>query len=320
MNHATPKAPINEQTHPASPHHREPTTGEGSRTRESSDRSLTSPAANALDWKICALGSSFDLDEVLAAAPATEILPELDALVPPNPNASPKPIRRVDQPHSGLTLLELVVVLMILVALAGVVVPLVSDSVVDSLDTGTRASLTALRDVVSTYWIDSGSSKKLPRPEAASITAGRADHPQLIFLFVNPTTLDDNNPMTSDTEFTFNAAYRVGWRGPYLRQATGRFPNPVDIVESSPLPLGSKPTYAEAGFFPANRYGEPGDSVIVDPWGNPIVIQNPGATAGVQDVRLVSAGPNGVLSTDPTVMTSLLGSTGDDIYVAFTLR
>lgn len=294
MNHATPKAPINEQTHPASPHHREPTTGEGSRTRESSDRSLTSPAANALDWKICALGSSFDLDEVLATAPATEILPGLDALVPPNPMASPKPIRRVDQPRSGLTLLELVVVLMITVALAGVMVPLVTDSATEAREKAAEASLTALRDVVANYWIDSGALKRLPRPNLM-VTPTRQDAPQLVFLFANP----DHYP---DATFTFDPTYRVGWRGPYLREATG--------------------IYTVGGTF-TTRYGESGDAAVVDPWGNPIVIQNPGPIAvGLQDVRLVSAGPNGVIDISPTTFSSALNDSndGDDVYVAFTLR
>ena len=63
----------------------------------------------------------------------------------------------------------------------------------------------------------------------------------------------------------------------------------------------------------------------MDGWGNPIVIQNPGLTSdGGQDVRLVSAGPNGIVNIDPTVSTAALLATpslaGDDIWISFELR
>lgn len=282
MNHATPKAPINEQTHPASPHHREPTAGEGSRTRESSDRSLTSPAANALDWKICALGSSFDLDEVVAAAPATEILPGLDALVPPNPMASPKPIRRVDQPRSGLTLVELVVVLMITVALASVVVPLVSDHVTDATETTTKTTLAEIRNAVTLFRQDDDRSPK--------------QLPTIHDLFVDPTS--------GTPAFRFDPTYKIGWRGPYLREATGSYE--IGVPDAT---------------FTAN-YGNTGDRALLDAWGHPVMIQTPGAVNGVQDVRVVSAGRNGVIEILPATFSSALNDSndGDDVYVAFSLR
>ena len=129
--------------------------------------------------------------------------------------------------------------------------------------------------------------------------SGRLTTPQLRYLFVNP--------LTEDTTVTYNPAYRLGWRGPYLVANTGS----VYTINTA------------AGFL--EQYGENGDPTVLDGWGNPIVIQNPGILAdGGQDVRLVSAGPNGVVNIDPTIPTATLLATpslaGDDVWVSFELR
>ena len=64
---------------------------------------------------------------------------------------------------------------------------------------------------------------------------------------------------------------------------------------------------------------------MLDGWGNPIVIQNPGTWAdGGQDVHLVSAGPNGIVNIDPTTSTATLlanpSLAGDDVYLYFEVR
>jgi hypothetical protein len=110
-----------------------------------------------------------------------------------------------------------------------------------------------------------------------------------------------------------------GWRGPYLKCPAGEFPHP----RSRRRPGDG--TFAERGFFPdisglrlpeafslddASVYGFPGEPAVIDPWGNPYVLQIPPAQAfsavsatNVSDVvrfayaRVVSAGPDGVLST-----------------------
>ena len=121
----------------------------------------------------------------------------------------------------------------------------------------------------------------------------------------------------------WSEAGRRGWRGPYVRLDSGRgctaFPHPGDRRGADDS------SFADRGFFPSVPnlslpadyrdgyvYGFPGEPALIDPWGNPYVLQVPppqafatggGALAGVDDVerfryaRLVSAGPDGILST-----------------------
>ena len=161
----------------------------------------------------------------------------------------------------GLTLLELVVALAIVVATASVAVLSSGALLQDSRGDVTRQSLRGLRDVIAqTYWQDNASA--LPRPNmAVTITQfpNRQNAAQLRYLFVNPAT--------EDTTVTYNPAYRLGWRGPYMVANNG-------AVYS----INTAANFTE-------QYGENGDPTVLDGWGNPIVIQNPGTWAdGGQDV------------------------------------
>jgi type II secretory pathway pseudopilin PulG len=198
----------------------------------------------------------------------------------------------------ALTLAELVVVLTILATVSAMVVPMAGSLVADSRDVLTRHSLARLREVIAqTYWQDSG--RQLPRPGEVGLAAERVDYPQVRYLFVNPST----NP--ESTTVTFDPAYRLGWRGPYL------------VHNNDSLYA----THIANGF--TNVYGENGDPTVLDGWGNPIVIQNPGTLAdGRQDVRLVSAGPDGVLDTPRATLTEALTAAviGDDVVLSFQVR
>ena len=111
-----------------------------------------------------------------------------------------------------------------------------------------------------------------------------------------------------------------GWRGPYLHVPVAAFPSAEDRRYKD------DPTFSERGFWPpvtglklppeilagedgCSVYGFPGESAAVDPWGNPYVLQIPPAQAfpgtntnlpenvRFEYARVVSAGPDGVLST-----------------------
>jgi type II secretory pathway pseudopilin PulG len=187
--------------------------------------------------------------------------------------------------------MELIVVLGILAALAGLVVPLMNGVANDAQQTTTQATMKALREAVLAYYQDM-KGIPLPRPlPGTSFTIDATGIPQslkeLQFLpsdvSGNPIQLDANG-----NSIQFNPATRRGWRGPYVVQATGRF------ASSPPL---------DASFYPAgNPYGNPGDPAFLDGWGNPVVLQWPSVgSSGVNDpnqdlaarvlnVRLVSAG------------------------------
>jgi prepilin-type N-terminal cleavage/methylation domain-containing protein len=121
-------------------------------------------------------------------------------------------------------------------------------------------------------------------------------------------------------EFIFwNDERSRGWRGPYAKGFSGRFPN------ASEKRFVDDADFYNRGFFPkidylrlpeefslngASVYGFPGEPAIIDPWGNPYVLQIPPAQAfsamsatNVSDslrfkyARIVSAGPDGILST-----------------------
>lgn len=258
MNHTLHKAPITDQAHAAGQSH---------------------------DWKKLRIGDGFELDEVVVAPPTAPVaaaevvvVEDLDRrLTKTNTSDSSTKQRR-----SGLTLLELVVVLMITVALAAMAIPLVGNHVTEATRTSTLATLAEIRNAVTLFWQD---DDRLPK-----------QLPRIHDLFVDPTT--------GTTAFRFEPTYKLGWRGPYLREATGSY----EIGE----PHAS---------FTAS-YGLTGDRALRDAWGHAVVIQTPGATNGVQDVRVVSAGANGVIDILPATFSSALNdlNDGDDVYVTFTLR
>ena len=111
-----------------------------------------------------------------------------------------------------------------------------------------------------------------------------------------------------------------GWRGPYVAPPHGEFPRAADRR------FRDDNTAAERGFFPnvaslylaedlrravngCSAYGFPGEPAILDPWGNPYVLQVPPPQAFSrspatvapetrwQYARLVCAGPDGRLDT-----------------------
>ena len=115
-----------------------------------------------------------------------------------------------------------------------------------------------------------------------------------------------------------------GWRGPYL--LSGGAAAPADVFpEPDARRDATDATFAERGFFPdvvhlslpddylPNRpWGFPGEPALLDPWDDPYVLQVPPPQAfvnpsgGLADVgeterfryaRIVSAGPDGILST-----------------------
>jgi len=218
------------------------------------------------------------------------------------------PKSKIQNPRfkSGLTLAELLVVIAVLSVLGSLVLPVVGNYLAESRGDVTRQSLARLREVISQYWQDRVQLTNgvrvnaLPQPNpSVAQTPSRLSYPQVAFLFWNPNFTIPNETVDYDP------TYRVGWRGPYLACS------------------GATYTINTAANF-TEQYGENGDPTVLDGWANPIVIQNPGlAPDGVgQDVRLVSAGPDGVVNTPPGVLTANLlpGQTGDDVYVSFELR
>ena len=187
-------------------------------------------------------------------------------------------------------MLELLVVLVVLIALAGIVVPLLTGVSESARDQATRETMRQVQQLLlDRYRFDMqgiGSTsdpvvrRGFPGPDTAHLVpTSRLDRPQLLFLFVNPAT--------NLSGATYDPVTKRGWRGPYLpRGRFGIYP-------------GLTPATAAARGFDS-RFGEPGDETVLDAWGNPIVILN-----GTTSPELVSAGPDGSLNVLPNITVPL---------------
>lgn len=170
-----------------------------------------------------------------------------------------------------MTLLELVLVVAVMAILAGMVVPLLGGVTDTAQNDGTEASLSELRDVIM-------GREGLPGFRA---DAGRMPT-RLGELFVQPADLGAFNPQT-----------RRGWRGPYIMNATRIYADPVPSANAANPASG--------------YYGLAGDPAVADAWFRPIVLQTPAdpnydAETNARYVRLISAGPDGVITTSPVLL------------------
>lgn len=169
-------------------------------------------------------------------------------------------MKRIRPIRSGLTLIELLTVLTILIAVAGLVAPMVGNMQHDARSDVAQVNMRRLRDMVMAYWADM--DRRLPKSDDSS-------SPQLQFLFMPP-----SYPAPMDHLNSFDPTTRLGWRGPYGMS-----------VGTYPFAAG------DAGGF-SNAFGSSGAPVILDPWNKPFVIELASATV----VRIRSAGPNMVLN------------------------
>jgi prepilin-type N-terminal cleavage/methylation domain-containing protein len=207
----------------------------------------------------------------------------------------------------GLTLLELLVVLTILIALGTLIVPMIGGFGRKSQQLATWENLARLRDlIVDRYAADMDGD--LPRPAAVELGSGahqRKNHPQLRYLFINPDTRD----ITPTPNATMLSNRR--WQGPYVKHGGARYRLDTDNNFTDTYGLGDDTTT-----------GIGGDPIVVDAWGRPIVIQEPSThgafTPDATDrtyTRLVSAGPNGRIDTSLSIQMPIKAERGDDIVV-----
>lgn len=204
--------------------------------------------------------------------------------------------RSGSQRRSALTLLELVVVMVVLVALAGMVVPMFDSVNTQTQSATTLASLRQLQTLIlNTYvpnmkgadisnggWSSYGLSAVpinfdgLPR---GLTTSGILNQPSLVWLFQNPACVCGAGTAASAPSFSYTT--NLGWNGPYLTAGISVYP-------------GLNANAASNGF--TSTYGSAGDPTVLDGWGNPIVIAyvyDPSQQSPYQYYFvLLSAGPN----------------------------
>lgn len=213
--------------------------------------------------------------------------------------------------RAGVTLLEMIVVLVILVAIAALVVPLVDGTVQQSRDGVTRGSLVQLREVLlNRYGADmSAEMDGYPRPNPAP--PDRVQHPQLHFLFVKPNNAPPYDPIA-----------RRGWNGPYVQHTGAR----LDLATLKFRGMAGAELQAErrkygVGPDELNRNITP-DATVLDAWGVPIILQVPtDPTPGLTDndrskhARLISAGADGIFDTPAIPFYPSVAQCGDDIVL-----
>ena len=200
----------------------------------------------------------------------------------------------------GMTLLELTVVLLILLALAGLVVPYTSGISQQAQCDATDASMVAIRNAimgggaVPGFYADT--LGKLPR----SKEGGSAYLYKLRYLFEMDSELSTYNPKT-----------KTGWNGPYLMNGATAA-TPTGLHDSF---LSSTENNTSAPY----KYTDPvlsDDQVVLDGWGRPIILQVPNPS-DLSSARLVSAGPGVGWGTDEARLDTTIANTtasdrGDD--------
>ncbi len=218
--------------------------------------------------------------------------------------------------------MELLVVVVIIAALAALVVGMVDRSREDAELGVARASMKAIAEAIMGSAAGSGylaDMKPVPGFRAADMRV---------------------HDLFSASSHPAHAGYdpvaRRGWRGPYLRPGVG--PANTESVRAGRFPadgdrrFSGDATFAGRGFSgapPAVVYGLPGDVSLGDPWGNPYVIQTPPSAAFAMPAddarrfshsRVVSAGPDGILTTPPDRLAGMLAdgrapARGDDLVL-----
>ena len=216
-----------------------------------------------------------------------------------------------DDTRQALTLTELVVVLAILVAVAGLVIPRLGSTTDTARQTVALSSATEVRNAVMQFWSDC---------KYAYPTNTRSDQRIQLGHLLGET------PPPVGTFANYDPDLRLGWNGPYLDSDQKTY-----TLDSA---AGFTTTYGNATQFairdPYINQDFDGDGVAES--GSPFVIQEPTllnlaspySVGELREVRVVSAGPNGILEIDESRFASELEANpslqGDDIYVSFTLR
>jgi type II secretory pathway pseudopilin PulG len=216
--------------------------------------------------------------------------------------------------QAGMTLIEMGVVLLIVVTMAGLALPRLSGSTRAAACQTTDASLAAVRDAImgsgaaAGYYGDMGTLPANPDP-------AKNTQYDLHYLFSrfdktnakcsDPLKMDD--PAQCRQHSKFNPTTQRGWRGPYLRGGltvqTGR----ASDTNTPPGDLSAR-NFTNASYV--NAAVADGDSIVADAYSNfqnpvfiapsPIILQVPTTCPDYIDnrycARLVSAGPDGVLN------------------------
>ncbi len=178
----------------------------------------------------------------------------------------------------GFTLIELTVVLLILIALAGLALPYLSGTSQASLCRATDVTMQNVKKVIiERFYLDT--LGKFPADKGAT------DY-NLKYLFTQGSWQD------------FDIDSQTGWRGPYLQNGM--------TLSSAPDASFQDNTKVHDNIIAAQIQ-------VLDAWGRPIVLQDTGS-----GFRIVSAGPGSGLGLENGALdTTIAGSRGADDRVLY---
>jgi len=156
--------------------------------------------------------------------------------------------------QKGMTLIELTVVLLILIALAGVTVPYAVGTGRKSMCDATDLSMMNIKKVImEKYYLDTLGYFPKNTKDNTVLT----DY-SLNFLFKKPSGWGNFAPDS-----------QVGWRGPYLQNGMILDPANLGKLDAS----FTNATIAVDGNV--NQAFAQGDNIVLDAWGRPFVLQVP---------------------------------------------
>jgi len=111
--------------------------------------------------------------------------------------------------RKAFTIIELIVVLCVVAALAGLTLPILSGTHCIAAAVTTQSTLREIGHATSQYWSDC----KLLKLDGTTTIATEATRFQIRWLFRNPQTDTSNN--------SFDINTTIGWNGPYFMSPTG---------------------------------------------------------------------------------------------------
>lgn len=218
--------------------------------------------------------------------------------------------RSASRRAAAFTILEILIVVVIIGALAALVIPQVDRGRENAEQVTADASLAAVEEAFAGGLAGPGYLADM------KFVPG--------FRAVNVRMHDLLSPSSWPSAAVYDPVSARGWRGPYLRNAgavqntestrRGLFPAAADVRFAGDV------SFQARGFFDSggvSAYGSTGDLAVADAWGNPVVLQVPPVAAFSNSsadekrfryARIVSAGPDGILSTPLT--DPLLGRLG----------
>ena len=194
--------------------------------------------------------------------------------------------------EKGMTLIELTVVLLILIALAGVVVPYVSGTGRMAMCKATDATMQAVKEAIMGGGAGTGFYGDTLGYYPKDTKDTDLTNINLKYLFSKPAGFSNYNPKTA-----------VGWRGPYLLSGGAQVPS--GLSTSFTNNVSDNDGYVH--FIINSSAG----SQVMDAWFRPIVLQIPldsnnSYAPNFDYARLVSAGPGfGLKSGDADINTKI---------------